>query len=138
MRYIRPRFNSEERSITIPPQLYWLGQAAFVVVLLAVAFSSALSDTTLFVFAAIQLALVSWRLWIAGRWPWIALAPPLSTAALWYLLGRWAIGEDTKVGGDGAGLLAVMASMAWGLAIYIAAAIWAGSRPIVSRPVESR
>jgi hypothetical protein len=123
--------------ITVPSQLYWLGQAAFALVFLAFSFSGGLSDTKLYIFAAIQLALVGWRLWIAGRWPWIALVPPMSTAALWYLLGHWAIAEDLKVGGDGAGLLAAMASLVWCLVAYVAAAVWVGFRPTVSRATKS-
>jgi hypothetical protein len=111
---------------------------AFAVAFFVVTSSGGLSVTALCGFAVFQLGFVGWRLWVAGRRPWFALVPPLSTAALWFLLGRLAVAEDAKVGGDGGGLIAAMTSMAWCVIIYVAAAIWAGAHPTASRVAKSR
>lgn len=126
--------------------LYWLAQAAFLALLFlipplidALPFSSDAQDTsttTLLVGLALtQLGLVSWRLWISRSWLWVALLPPLSTAALWFATGPWAASE---VGGDGRGLIAAMLAFGWCAICYVGVAIWAGLRPLNRSSVRTQ
>lgn len=113
---------------------YWIAQAVFVIF----CFLPPVRDVTepragaflLLGLAAVQLALMGWRLWIAKSWPGLALAPPISTVGLWFALAPWAAAE---VGGDGRGLAAGMATIVWGLFSYFALGAWAGTRPVVAR-----
>ena len=113
---------------------YWIAQAAFVVfAYLTVTKSDPLSQKVLIGSAALQFVLVSWRLWIANASTWLALVPPVSTVACWYVLGHWAVREDAKWGGDGAGLLTATVLTAWCVLAYATLAIWAGFRPGIAR-----
>jgi hypothetical protein len=113
---------------------YWIAQAVFVVVAyLTVTKSDPLSEKVLIGSAAIQFVLVCWRLWIAGASTWLALAPPVSTVACWYVLGHWGVREGAEWGGDAAGLLTTTVPTAWCVLAYVTLAIWAGFRPGVAR-----
>jgi hypothetical protein len=106
-------------------KLYWICQGIFAVALVTLATSGGFSEASLIGAAAIQLGLVGWRLWLARTWLWLVLIPPASTVAIWNGLGLWARKEE---GGDGAGLLAVMMSLAWCVLAYVGVALWAGAR----------
>jgi hypothetical protein len=110
--------------------LYWVGQGVFAVVFLTIAFSGALSVAGLYVFAAVQVVLVAWRLWVARKPPWLALVPLVSTVALAYFMGQWALAEDTKWGGDGATLLMGAAMIVWCVLAYTVTGVLAGLTPI--------
>jgi len=103
--------------------LYWTAQALFAVAFVVAATSGAISTTILAASAAVQLGLVSWRLWMARAKPWLALVPPTTTVALWYGLGFWAAKER---GSDGAGLLTMMVTAGWCVIAYATIAVWAG------------
>lgn len=106
----------------MPPTAYWIAQIVFVS-----AFLAQLSQTSLellAVFAVAQFLLVGARLWNAGRRPWLALTPPALTVGCWVVSMQWAVRSSS--GGDGAGLLAAMLSMAVCCASYLATAIVAG------------
>ena len=120
----------------ILPELYWLAQFVFAVVFLLVVFSAEMSMSELYGFASFQFVLVGWRLWGSGRWLWLALVPPASTMAVWWLLMRWAIADDATMGGDGGGLLAAMASIVWCVIVYLAVGMWAGLRPEAALPTK--
>jgi hypothetical protein len=119
----------EREELQMAP-IYWWAQAAFVVSLPLIRLAALPWDLALLGLAAFQFALVSWGLWLGRSWPWLALAPPFSTAALWFGLGPWAASE---VGGDGRGLLVGMATVAWCLISYIGVGIWAGSQQAGAR-----
>jgi hypothetical protein len=106
--------------------LYWVAQSVFLAAFVLATTSGYLSTPVLAACAAAQLIIVGWRLMAARRQPWLALLPPITTMAIWYGLGHWAVYEDRKLGGDGAGLMAVMAAFAWCVLAYVGLGIWAG------------
>jgi hypothetical protein len=106
---------------------YWVTQAAFVVMLLGLSSSPALQYIPLALLAvgiaAIQFALVSWRLWISRSHLWVAFVPLFSNTALWLGLQPWVAEE---VAGDGRGFIAGFAYLAWGVISYVGVGVWAG------------
>lgn len=112
-------------------RLYWAAQAVFVALVLGLRSIIVIDPIALLGLAVIQLALVSWRLWISRSCIWVALAPPLSNVALWFSLEPWVA---SQVGGDGRGFVAGLASMAWCVISYVGVAIWAGLQQKPERP----
>lgn len=111
-------------------QFYWFAQAAFVALFIVAATSASLSPNMLVGAGVIQLGLVGWRLRLSRAWIWVALIPPASTAAIWWGLGSWAVREDARWGGDGAGLVVAMVSFVWCPLAYAFVGLWAGLRPV--------
>jgi hypothetical protein len=118
------------------PTPYAIGQALFLLAFAAL--FDRMTDLMILGLAAIQLVLVAGRLWDAGQKPWLALAPPALTVAVWLIGMSWATGGD---GGDGDGLMAALAAAVACLVSYVAvgasAACLASRRTGVKAPRHS-
>jgi hypothetical protein len=111
----------------MPPRPYWIGQLVFLGALVVVIAQAWMSMTVIAVCAVIQLCWMGARLWNAARQPWLALVPPSLTLGLSWSTTQWALRSTS--GGDGAGLLMAMMTIAGCATIYIASGIGAGLLP---------